>query len=65
MSLNSVPVDYFEEHRAAVLVEPFRACVDVVLCTCVGTADDLRMRMLALRLQVGGWESTMTVISSS
>lgn len=36
-----VVVDDFEEHAAFVLVEPLRGLVDVVVCSCVGTADDL------------------------
>ncbi len=35
-------VDDFEEHCAAVLVEPFGGCVDVVVCSGVGAADNLR-----------------------
>ena len=34
-------VDHFEEHGAAVLVEPFGGRVDVVVCAGVGAADDL------------------------
>ena len=34
-------VDDFEEHAAAVLVEPFGGLVDVVVCSGVGAADDL------------------------
>ena len=34
-------VDDFEEHAAAVLVEPFAGLVDVVVCSGVGAADDL------------------------
>lgn len=29
-----------EQHRSSVLVEKFRCCVDVVVCSCVGTADN-------------------------
>lgn len=30
----------FEEHGASVLIEEFRGGVDVVVCSCVGSADD-------------------------
>ena len=36
-----VLLDDFEEHAAAVLVEPFGSRVDVVVCAGVGAADDL------------------------
>ena len=34
-------VDDFEEHCASVLVEPFGGGVYVVVCSSIGTADDL------------------------
>ena len=34
-------LDDFEEHAAAVLVEPFRGWVDMVVCARIGAADDL------------------------
>lgn len=34
-------VDHLEEHAALVLVEPFRGAINMVVCTGVGTADNL------------------------
>ena len=36
-----VVLDGFEQHAAFILVEEFRGRVDVVVCSCVGTAYDL------------------------
>lgn len=46
-------VDHLEEHGAAVLVEPFRGCVDVVVCSGVGSTYDLGAGLLVVGL--GAW----------
>lgn len=37
-----VLIDDFQKHATFVLVEPFGRFVDVVVCSCVGSANDLR-----------------------
>lgn len=34
-------INHFEDHRAAILIEPFRGFVDMIVCSGIWAADDL------------------------